>query len=407
METNHDIIALLRLLADSLERPDPCSSPLTDIAALGGQAVPLLVEALNHGDPIIRRTAAEAIELLRSPVDNGLDLQPALPHLGRMLDTDTDSLVRLHAAEALHFVTGTKTVVPAIIEALSHGDVEVRCCAVSLLGLVQADLSGVLQPLVGALADPNPYVRATAATALSDYGQDAAEALPYLEGLLDDDEFTRVTAVHAILCIESSRAEDLAPRLAEALASRDAAVRQSAAQVVGEILVAGALAVSSLIERLHDDDEIVRAAVLSALERLGPRAAPAIQALVGIVRDNNDIIERGFATDVLAAIGPVAGEAVPELAKCIEEPGDGAARTFFRLKVASALWHVSGQSDRLLAIGNEAAHDSEWWIRHKATVCLGEVGPAAVPDLRQLSQDEHPIVRRAASESLQKIDAAY
>jgi hypothetical protein len=42
-----------------------------------------------------------------------------------MLKTDTGPLVRLLAAEALHFITGTKAVVPAFIEALRHPDVEV------------------------------------------------------------------------------------------------------------------------------------------------------------------------------------------------------------------------------------------------------------------------------------------
>jgi HEAT repeat protein len=229
--------------------------------------------------------------------------------------------------------------------------------------------------------------------------------LPRLEGILKDDEFTKVVATHAILCIHPPRTEEFVPILIDGLNSDDSVVRQRAAQVLAEIPAAGALAVSSLTQALFDDDEIVRVAVLHALENLGPRAAPAIQALVGIVRDNNDIIERGFAADVLAAIGPVAGEAVPELAKCIEEPGDGATRTFFRLKVANALWQISGEPDHLLAIGNEAAHDSEWWLRHKATICLGEVGPVAVSDLRRLLDDEHPNVRRVAAESLRKIEA--
>jgi len=402
----NQLVTLLRLLPHSSEQPAPQCSPLSDIADLGDQAVPLLIEALRHDDRIIRRAAAETIGLLRSPLDDGLDLRPAIPQLERTLETDTDPMVWLHAAEAIWHITGTKTVVPAIIEALSQGDVEVRCQAVSMIGLVEADLQDVLQPLVTALADPNPYVRATAATVLSDYGQDATEALPRLEGLLEDDEFTRVVATHAILSIDPPRTEELAPTLAEALVSRDAAVRQRAAQVLGEIPAAGALAVASLIDRLRDDNEIVRIAVLSALENLGPSAAPATATLVQLLTASEDIIGRGFAADVLGAIGSAAGEAVPELANCVQKPGDGAARTFFRLKVASALWHTSGVSDQLLAIGSETITRPEWWLRHKAAMCLGEVGPAAVPDLRQLSQDEHPIVRRAASEALTKIEAA-
>lgn len=405
MDTDQQFIDLLRLLADSSEHPDPCSSPLSAIADLGDRTIPLLIEALRHDDPIIRRAAAEALVLLKSPLDDGMDLQLAVPHLERMLKTDTDPLVRLHAAEAIWNVTGTKAVVPAIIEALSHQDVEVRCQAVSMIGLVEADLQDVLQPLAGALANPNPFVRATASMVLADHGSAAAEALPHLEGLLEDDEFTRVVATHAILCIDLSRTEALAPILAEALDSRDASVRQRAAQVLGEIPAAGALAVPSLIDRLRDDNEIVRGALLNALENLGPSAAPATAALVQLLTASDDIIERGFAADVLGAIGTAAGMAGPELAKCIEEPGDGAARLFLRLKVANALWRISGEPDHLLAIGNEAAHDLEWWLRLKAAICLGEVGPAAVPDLRQLSQDEHPVVQRAASESLKKIEA--
>ena len=61
METNHKFTDLLLLLAHSLEHPDPDSSPLSDIADLGDQAVPLLIEALTHDDPIIRRTAADTL----------------------------------------------------------------------------------------------------------------------------------------------------------------------------------------------------------------------------------------------------------------------------------------------------------------------------------------------------------
>ena len=100
METNNNFIDLLRLLADSLEHPDPDRSPLSNITDLGDQAVPLLIEALTHDDPIIRRTAAETLGQLRFPVDNGLDLQPAIPHLETMMASDPDTLVRLHAAEA-------------------------------------------------------------------------------------------------------------------------------------------------------------------------------------------------------------------------------------------------------------------------------------------------------------------
>ena len=142
---------LLRLLADSHEHPDPDSSPLSNITDLGDQAVPLLIEALTHDDPIIRRTAAETLGQLRFPVDDGLDLQPAVPHLETMMASDPDTLVRLHGAEAIWIITKNRKVVPGFIEALSDPDVEVRRFAVSMIGLVEADLQDVIQPLIGCL----------------------------------------------------------------------------------------------------------------------------------------------------------------------------------------------------------------------------------------------------------------
>ena len=244
---------------------------------------------------------------------------------------------------------------------------------------------------------------------LADYGQKAAEALPHLERLLGEDEFTRVTAVHAILCIAPGRTEELTPILAEALSNGDKTVRQRAAQVLGDIPAAGALAIHSLVQALDDEDETVRLTVLNTLNNIGTAAAPATPALVKILADNDDIIERGIAASALGSIGPAAGEAVPQLLTCLEEPGDSAARVYFRLKVAHALWQISGEAEHLLAIGTEAITSPEWWLRWQGAGLLGELGAAGsvtIPQLRQLVDDEHQLVRRSAVESLGKIEAA-
>ena len=86
--------------------------------------------------------------------------------------------LRSLAAEALSFITKNKKVVPGFIEALSHTDVEIRRFAVSMIGLVEADLQDVLKPLIAALGDPNPFVRATAAVVLADSGSCQSEIRP-------------------------------------------------------------------------------------------------------------------------------------------------------------------------------------------------------------------------------------
>jgi HEAT repeat protein len=303
-----------------------------------------------------------------------------------MMASDPDTLVRLYAGEAIWFLTRNKKVVPGFIEALSDEDIEVRRFAISMVGLVEADLQDVMQPLIGALADSNPFVRGTAAMVLADYGSLANEALPHLERLLGEDELIRVTAVHALLCIAPGRTEELTPILAESLSSEDKSVRQRAAQVLGDTPASGALAIQSLVQALGDNDENVRLTVLNTLNNLGTAAAPATSALVKILTDNNDIVERGIVASVLSSIGPTADEAVPQLLKCLQEPGDAPARIYFRLKIASALWRISGVPDHLLAIGLEAITSPEWWLRWQGAGSLGELGSAGsvtIPQLRR------------------------
>jgi HEAT repeat protein len=118
---------------------------------------------------------------------------------------------------------------------------------------------------------------------------------------------------------------------------------------------------------------------------------------------------RGQAADVLAAIGEQAHEAVYFLLESLNEPGDDDATTYFRLQVARALWHISGESDHLLTRAVELLTNPNWWLRYRAAAGLGDLGAAgraAVFHLRRALKDEHPTVRRLAAESLEKIDPA-
>ena len=166
-------------------------------------------------------------------------------------------------------------------------------------------------------------------------------------------------------------------RLTEALSSDDTAGRQRAAQVLGDTPAAGALAIHVLVKALGDEDEFVRLTVLNTLDNIGTAAAPATSALVKILVGSQDIIERGIVALVLGSIGPPAEEAIPQLLKCLQEPGDSAARIYFRLKVADALWRISGATEHLLASGLAAVRSPEWCLRWHGAGLLGELGSIA------------------------------
>ncbi len=206
------VIELLRDLATTfdLER-----SPLAEISDLGQQAVPCLIKALTHADPVIRKMAAFALGELRSPFGDSPDLSPAVPHLEQLLDTDADPHVRMQAAESLWYLTESKKAIHTFVNGLSESDLGIRRWAAAMLGLSGMQVEEAIQPLIHALDDDDLLLRRCVGRVSARFGADAAEALPKLEPLLDEDEFTRLIGANAILSIAPSRTEELGPMLIE------------------------------------------------------------------------------------------------------------------------------------------------------------------------------------------------
>jgi HEAT repeat protein len=404
------ILDLLRDLASDFENSGLYWTPISEIRDLGDEAVPKLVDALRHGDPLIRKMAALAIGDLRSPIDNSLDLTSVIPHLEKALKTDADPEVRRQAAESLWDICEHPAALQDFLDGLHEENVEARRWGAIMLCLVGEKAPRAIRPLIAALDDPDVLVRRYVAEALAMHGAGAASALPKLELLLGEDEWTRVIGVEAILKIDSSRTEDLSRILAEALASRSRLIRHQVAQALGDLPNAGRIAVPELVETLTDEEWAVRMATLATLDNLGPAASLAAPTLIKILqgegRDGGDILARGQAADVLASIGQEAQEVAYFLLECLDEPGDDDMTVHFRLKVARALWLISGDPDHVLPRAVELLGNPNWWLRYRAAVVLGDLGAAgraAVPLLRRALEDEHPSVRRSAAGSLEKI----
>jgi len=407
------ILRLLREVADDLEDPDPYWSPSSEIHDLGDEAVPLLVEVLQHDEPLMRKMAAFSLGDLQSLWDElpSPDLTSAIPHLERVLKNDPAPEVRRKAAEALWRICEHEVALQAFLDGLHDDDVEFRRWGAAMLGWVEGKAPESIQPLIDALDDPDLVVRRNAAEALEEFGSVAALALPKLESLLGEDEATRIIGVEAIMKIDPSRTEQLSPILADALGSRSRRIRHHVVQTLGDLPNAGGMAIPELIGALDDEDEAVRMATLGTLERLGLAAAPAVPTLIKILRgegrEGDDVLVRGQAAAVLAAIGEEAHEAAYFLHECLDELGDDDATTYFRLRVAHAIWRISGDPDHPLTRAVELLGNPDWWLRYRAATVLGDLGAAgraAIPDLREALKDEHPTVRRSAGESLERID---
>jgi len=190
-----------------------------------------LIEALTHRDPAVQYEAAEALGVLREP--------SAVTPLMAALTGDRYSGVRWKAAEAL-----------------------------ALIG------SPAVEPLIGALGNPDEDVRWKAAIALGEIGD--PRAIPPLIALLEDhDRFVQSRAAYALGQFGSSA---LSPLLT-ALQAGSPAARRGAAIALGKI--GAPEVVDPLLFALSDPDDAVRSSVLDALACLGEGVHARLLAHVG------------------------------------------------------------------------------------------------------------------------------
>ncbi|MBF2066386.1 MAG: HEAT repeat domain-containing protein [Calothrix sp. C42_A2020_038] len=167
-----------------------------------------------------------------------------------------------------------------------------------------------VQALITALQHQNPEVRAQAATALAQIGNDAAPALPALSrALQDQDERVRGAAVEAFGSI-GKRA--MIPYLVANLKHENASVRYNAAHGLTRLGNYAESAVPTLTETLQDQETWVRLTAATALGNIGVRALSSLPALVKSMEDK-DISVRHSAAYALGSIGTDVQEKVKQV----------------------------------------------------------------------------------------------
>lgn len=149
-----------------------------------------------------------------------------------------------------------------------------------------------------------------AASALHLMGPEAKAAVPALLKALRDP-FAGPTAARALLAIDPDN-KQLVPQLLEDLSGLSAGARATAAQ---------------------------------SLAVLGPKALPAVPALVRVLRADSETQARASAAQALGAIGPAARSAVPALVRALRDRDRNV-----RVMAACALADIDPSSTRGLPI---------------------------------------------------------
>ncbi|MBI3462479.1 MAG: HEAT repeat domain-containing protein [Planctomycetes bacterium] len=253
------------------------------------QVVLALAGALKDEDHGVRLQATIAVGHI------GEAAAPAVSNLIPMLSTEkgpaTDAvenmLERFAAANALVAIgPGARAAIPAFLDVIKSGDRLLFREAAKAFQRIDPDNTEIVPALVDSLNDSN--VRASALSALAILGPVAAHAIPAIRDAVTDPSMrVRVEAAMALANV----ADDLptaVPVLMRALApdcERD--VRYSAAEALGEMGPRAALAIPALIGLLNESDYGLAQRAAWSLEGIGIPAA--------LVELLDDAVSEGFA----------------------------------------------------------------------------------------------------------------
>jgi HEAT repeat protein len=304
----------------------------------------------------------------------------------------SDACVREIAVRLLGSQRSNERVRAALVTRLGAADVATREVAAYGLGMVQGKTT--IDPLIAALRDAAPTVRANAAWALG--RMDAGQALRPVLGLFGDgDVRVREAAVVAAGHIDSGSAVDALTRVLTS--DESPAVRRVAAWALGQREVRGAAASALATALGRDADARVREMAAWALGSSRDRGTGIPALSTALQRDESDAV-REMAAWALGELGDRSGiEALDRAAG-----GDRSSRV--RGTSAWAIGNLRGRGTPMPAGLLKVLHDESDDARLKAAWALGEVGdPSAVSEIRDaLKREQSSQVRRALVRALVK-----
>jgi HEAT repeat protein len=249
------------------------------------------------------KTPAEAYAAADALADLGIRAESAAPALVQALSSpDVD--LRWRAARALGAAGNMKSA-EGLIKAASDPEALVRAQSIFALGRLPGATEPMLKTIVQGLADKDVSVRRASVRALRGLETDRKEILPLVLKLLEEsDPAIVLPALHTI----AEGGADVVPALITALEHPEA--RYWACLVLAEIGPEAKSAVPSLAKALTDERPEVRLQAVIALGEVGAAAKPAVSSLVKTLDDEFPAV-RTAAIYSLGKIGdPSAVDAI-------------------------------------------------------------------------------------------------
>ncbi|MHB8901279.1 MAG: HEAT repeat domain-containing protein [Thermoguttaceae bacterium] len=386
----------MRLLVPALANEDTAYFACMVICEIGPdakEAVPQLVKLLASENPGLQREAIMALGAI------GPDARPAVAPLSALIDSPVNAVPAIYA---LGNIGNVPAEVNSKLAEKADGDDPIlkTVSAWALARLHPADerfARRAVKLLVDSLRSEDPAVRVAAAEALQTLNADPAIVRPImLEALEKADEETTIAMLDAMVAL----GPEIVPQLVAALKHQKA--RHYVCYVLGELGPGAAPATEALAGLVGDADETTQNEAAFALAEIGPDASAAVPALQKALESEGPV--RFAAAYALGRIGPKAIAAKPALLDRL----DGDAN--MALISAWALAHIHPEcptcQQKAMPLLTAGLDDPDPKFRREAAngiACFGKTAEGAAKKLRKTLKDPDEKVREAAAEALKAI----
>lgn len=331
-----------------------------------------LLELCHDPDETVRRAAVQGVGYIE---------HPRVPEILAEAAAKETPRVRAAAVQALANLNPANAATP-LLNALRDPDFWVRYYAAQALG--QLSVPESLEALAElASADPVPHVRIAALRAVGKIGGQRAVAV--LAPAVESDD--RDVACAAIEALGQIAHPDALPPLFTALKSPDSHKRIQAVRAIGQHGGPGTAGALQWTAALHDDPQLVQA----ALEGLANQGTPeAVSALIALC------VDASRREMVVSALSRMGERSVDLVAKGLTHP-----KPAVRTAIISALARMkSPRASRWIC---NALDDLDGSVRLAAINALASLQSleAERKILQLAATDPDPVVRRIAREAFQ------
>ncbi len=317
------------------------------------KAVPLLLDRCQDRDGSPR---VKAVKILNFIPINDEDIAPAVKALGRVVQTDQQSIIRYEAIMTLmRFADYSNPILGAVISATKdNASYEIRRAAVILLRKAGLDANGTVDAqathaLIAALRDPTVQVRLEAVIGLGTMGKPTDtnllnNVLSSLHSMVkDSDKAVGIWARFSIMALDKVSDTHL-HAIIKQLKAPEVRYRLQAARALGAMGTNAKAAVPDLVDMLEDSDKEAVGYALLALGQVGESDSRALATLTQWSKRKDEPHLRMQAIQGLGYLGRAGVPTLLEMAatekdrdvlaatvQALGSAGDGGPRVFAAL----------------------------------------------------------------------------